>query len=80
MVIAVLYLLCLVLSRWIDLFDEEEVIRQRVNYLKDRHWIDKQTKEVTFSILILNGQYEPLVCESLLTFDFSRGACNKRFA
>jgi hypothetical protein len=55
------------------LFDEEEVIRQRVNYLKDRHWIDKQTKEVTFSILILNGQYEPLVCESLLTFDFSRG-------
>jgi hypothetical protein len=55
------------------LFDTEDVIYKRVNYLKDRHWIDKQTKDVTFSILLYNGQDEPLVCEALLTFEFSRG-------
>ena len=59
--------------RWIDLFDEKEVINKRVDYLKDRHWIDKQTMDVTFSLLFYNGQVEPLVCEALLTFDFSRG-------
>lgn len=56
------------------MFDEKEVINKRVDYLKDRHWIDKQTKDVTFSLLFYNGQDEPLVCEALLKFDFSRGA------
>ena len=61
------------LDRWIDLFDEEEIIYKRIDYLKDRHWIDKQTKDITFSLLVFNGQYEPFVCEALLKFDFSRG-------
>jgi len=60
--------------RWIDLFDEEDVITKRIDYLKDRHWIDKQTRDVTFALLVYNGQEEPLVAEALLKFDFSRGA------
>ena len=62
------------MSRWIDLFDEEDVIHKRVDYLKDRHWIDKQTKEVSFSIFVLNAQEEPLVAETKLSFEFTRGA------
>jgi hypothetical protein len=61
------------LGRWIDLFDDEEVIFKRISYLKDRHWIDKQTKDVTFSLVLFNGQEEPFVCEALLKFSFSRG-------
>jgi hypothetical protein len=55
------------------LFDTKEVIKKRIDYLKDRHWIDKQTTDVTFSLLFYNGQGEPLVCEALLKFLFSRG-------
>jgi hypothetical protein len=55
------------------LFDDEDVIYKRVNYLKDRHWIDKQTKDITFSLILFNGQDEPLACEALLKFEFSRG-------
>ena len=56
------------------MFDEEDVIKKRIDYLKDRHWIDKQTKDVTFALLVYNGQEEPLVAEALLKFDFSRGS------
>jgi len=56
------------------LFDEEEIIYKRIDYLKDRHWIDKQTKDITFSLIVFNSQYEPFVVEALLKFDFSRGA------
>ena len=57
---------------WIDLFDDEDTIRKRLNYLKDRNWIDAQTKTVTFALLVFNGQDEPLVTEALLSLDFSR--------
>ena len=61
------------MHRWIDLFDEETVIQQRLAYLKDRHWIDEQTKEITFTFFVLNAQEEPLVSEAKLSFYFNRG-------
>lgn len=55
------------------MFDSDEVIRKRLQYLEDRHWIDKQSKAVTFELLVLNNQHEPLVCEMKVTFTLTRG-------
>mmetsp|Transcript_28856 Transcript_28856/g.48749 ORF Transcript_28856/g.48749 Transcript_28856/m.48749 type:complete len:683 (+) Transcript_28856:288-2336(+) len=57
---------------WIDLLDDDEVINKRLSYLKDRHWLDKQTKKVTFELLVLNGQHDPLICNAKLTLLFNR--------
>mmetsp|Transcript_56874 Transcript_56874/g.106822 ORF Transcript_56874/g.106822 Transcript_56874/m.106822 type:complete len:727 (-) Transcript_56874:173-2353(-) len=57
---------------WIDLLDDDEVINKRLKYLEDRHWLDKQTKEVTFELLVLNGQHDPLICEIKLSCLFTR--------
>lgn len=64
----------LIICRWIDLLDKEEISKKRIHYLEDRHWIDKQTKTITFELLVLNNQHEPLVCEMKLVFKLSRGA------
>jgi hypothetical protein len=58
---------------WIDLFDDEKTIHKRVSYLKDRHWIDKQTKKVKIEFLVYNGQEDPLISKVDLNFHFTRG-------
>jgi len=65
--------IALVTIRWIDLLDDDEVINKRLHFLKDRHWLDKQTKKVTFELLVLNGQHDPLICEIKLNCLFTRG-------
>mmetsp|Transcript_10650 Transcript_10650/g.13928 ORF Transcript_10650/g.13928 Transcript_10650/m.13928 type:complete len:114 (-) Transcript_10650:549-890(-) len=62
----------LYIYRWVDMLDDEEVIYKRVQYLKDRHWLDRDTKYVTIEFLVYNGQVEPLVTKIELTFDFTR--------
>jgi hypothetical protein len=58
---------------WIDLFDDEDTIHKRIRYLKDRHWLDRQTKHLAIEFLVYNGQEEPLICKVELKFDFTRG-------
>ncbi|KAJ1454484.1 hypothetical protein M885DRAFT_618063 [Pelagophyceae sp. CCMP2097] len=57
---------------WLDALEPRSRIEQRIRYLEDRHWIDKQTKTVRIELLIYNGQLEPLLCEVILSFDFHR--------
>jgi hypothetical protein len=49
------------------------VTRKRLRYLEERNWLDKQTEEVTFTIVVVNNQLEPLACETKFTFRFNRG-------
>jgi len=57
---------------WLDLMEPYDVIKKRVEYLEDRHWIDKQTRKVTIELLVQNHQYEPLVSLVLFRFYFDR--------
>jgi hypothetical protein len=60
-------------NRWVDLRDDVDIIKKRLRYLEERHWVDKQTKRVTFEILVFNGQTEPLVTRIGFELVFSRG-------
>jgi hypothetical protein len=55
------------------LIDDEHKIWKRERYLKDRHWIDRQTKSLTIEILVYNSQEQPLISRILATFQFNRG-------
>jgi hypothetical protein len=61
------------IKRWVDLLSNDKIIEKRVNYMKDRHWLDRQTKYVNIEYLVYNGQVEPLICKVVITFDFTRG-------
>jgi len=60
-------------KRWFDLFDDESTIWTRLDYLQERHWIDRNTKIVSAELLVYNGQVEPLISKSVISFDFTRG-------
>jgi len=55
------------------MLDDEEVIYKRVQYLKDRHWLDRETKSLSIEFLAYNGQTEPLISRVSLEFEFTRG-------
>lgn len=60
-------------KRWFDLFDSESTLWTRLAYLEDRHWIDRKTKIISVEFLVYNGQVEPLISKSVISFDFTRG-------
>ena len=57
---------------WLDTLEPSERISERVHYLEERRWIDRQTKTAIVELLLYNGQSEPLMCEVLLEFEFHR--------
>lgn len=59
-------------AMWIDLLDTDDVIAKRVEYLEDRHFLDKQTKSLEIELLAYNAQTEPLICRAILKFKFDR--------
>jgi len=57
---------------WLDTLEPEAVLRSRIFYLEERHWVDKQTKTVAADLLFLNSQREPLVCCARMLFTLRR--------
>eukprot|EP00928_Gymnodinium_smaydae_P079988 TRINITY_DN6379_c0_g1_i2.p1 TRINITY_DN6379_c0_g1~~TRINITY_DN6379_c0_g1_i2.p1 ORF type:complete len:632 (-),score=59.24 TRINITY_DN6379_c0_g1_i2:230-2125(-) len=57
---------------WLDALEPQKDIKRRLEYLADRHWIDKQTKTITIEILTTNQQYEPLISLAIFKFMFDR--------
>eukprot|EP00929_Paragymnodinium_shiwhaense_P070508 TRINITY_DN35700_c0_g2_i1.p1 TRINITY_DN35700_c0_g2~~TRINITY_DN35700_c0_g2_i1.p1 ORF type:complete len:695 (+),score=108.04 TRINITY_DN35700_c0_g2_i1:106-2190(+) len=57
---------------WLDTEEPEALLMQRLQYLEDRHWVDKQTKTLEVDLLFVNTQYEPLICLARLIFTLKR--------
>ncbi|KAJ8613242.1 hypothetical protein CTAYLR_004539 [Chrysophaeum taylorii] len=57
---------------WVDLLDTDDVVGARLDYLKERRFVDKQTKSVTIELLLLNAQTDPLLCRAFLELKFDR--------
>jgi len=57
---------------WLDVEEPRALLKKRLTYLEDRHWIDRQTKSVIVELLVVNEQYEPLLCEAILEFVITR--------
>jgi len=55
------------------MIDEESKIWNRERYLKDRHWLDRETQMLDISMLLLNSQVEPLISHVNIHFEFTRG-------
>jgi len=57
---------------WLDTLEPLHVLKNQVQYLEDRHWIDQQTRQITIELLVQNYQFEPLFSLVLIRFRFDR--------